>query len=328
MAIGIGRRQFISALGGASVAWPLAARAQPAVKLPTVAILGDSVSGWSSWTAAFAERLRELGWIEGRTVAIEYRWSEGRRERVAEFAAEFVQQKIDVIVTYGGAVSGVKQATTSIPIVFALAIDPLGIGLVTNLSRPGGNVTGLSMQQAEIASKRLALLREVVPNLRRLAIMFDAGYPASVRETTNVEATAHTLGLEVATRGIRRAEDIVTVFDAIKGQTDALYVVENALMAANAKQIVTLALNAQLPTTFNTDVPARAGALMSYGPNIPALFRHAADYVDKILRGAKPGDLPVEQPTKFDLVINLKTAEALGLTVPHNLLVLADEVIE
>jgi GAF domain-containing protein len=202
------------------------------------------------------------------------------------------------------------------------------IGLVANLSRPGGNVTGLSMRQAEIASKRLALLREVVPGLRRLAIMFDSGYPASVREIANVQAAARTLGLEVTQHEIRRAEDIASVFDAIKGQTGALYVVENALMSANADHIIALALSAKLPTTFTTGYPARAGALMSYGPNVPALFRHAADYVDKILHGMKPGDLPVEQPTQFDFVINLKTAKALGLTVPHNLLVLAEEVIE
>jgi putative tryptophan/tyrosine transport system substrate-binding protein len=321
------RREFIALVGGAT-AWPLAARTQPANRLPTVALLGDRVSVWGTWTTAFAQRLRELGWIEGKTVAFEYRWSEGRPERVAEFGAEFVQQKVDVIVTYGGAVAILKQATTSIPIVFALAVDPLGIGLVANLSRPGGNVTGFSLQQAESASKRLALLRQIVPSLRRLAIIFDASYPASVQEGVNVQAAARTLGLEVAQQEIRRREDIASVFDAIKGQADAVYVVENALTAANADRITALALNALLPTTFTTAVSARAGALMSYGPNVPALFRHAADYVDKILHGTKPAELPVAQPTQFDLVINLKTAEALGLTVPHDLLVLADEVIE
>ena len=167
------RREFIALIGGAT-AWPLVAQAQPASRLPTVALLGDRVSVWGTWTVAFAQRLRELGWIEGRTVAFEYRWSEGRPERVAEFAAEFVQQKVDVIVTYGGAAAKLKEATTSIPIVFALAVDPLGIGLVANLSRPGGNVTGFSLQQAESASKRLELLREIVPSLRQLAIMLDS----------------------------------------------------------------------------------------------------------------------------------------------------------
>ena len=321
------RREFIALIGGAT-AWPLVAQAQPASRLPTVALLGDRVSVWGTWTVAFAQRLRELGWIEGRTVAFEYRWSEGRPERVAEFAAEFVQQKVDVIVTYGGAAAKLKEATTSIPIVFALAVDPLGIGLVANLSRPGGNVTGFSLQQAESASKRLELLREIVPSLRQLAIMLDSTYAASVQEGINVQAAARTLGLDVTQEAIRRREDIASVFDAIKGQTGAVYVVENALTAANADHIAALALNALLPTTFTTAVSARAGALMSYGPNVPALFRHAADYVDKILRGTKPEELPVAQPTQFDLVINLKTAKALGLTVPYNLLALADEVIE
>jgi putative ABC transport system substrate-binding protein len=235
------RREFIALLGGATATWPLAARAQQSDQMRHIAVLGDTPSVWNTWTAALAERLRELGWTDGHTVAIEYRWSEGRAERVAEFAAEFVQQKVDVIVTYGGAVTTLKQATTSIPIVFALAVDPLGIGLVANLSRPGGNVTGLSMQQAEIASKRLALLREIVPSLRRLAVMFDSGYPASVREMANVQAAARTLGLEVTQHGIQRAEDIASVFNAIKGQTDALYVVENALTSANAYRIIPLA---------------------------------------------------------------------------------------
>jgi len=322
------RREFIALLGGATAVWPLAARAQQSDQLRHIAVLGDTHSVWVPFVAAFVERLRQLGWIEDRTVAIEYRWSEGRPERVAQFAAEFAQQKVDVIVTYGGAVTILKQMTTSIPIVFALAADPLGIGLVANLSRPGGNVTGLSLQQAESASKRLALLREVVPSLRGLAIMFDAAYPASVRETAIVNNTARTLGLEVTQHGIRRAEDIASVFDAIKGHTGALYIVENALMSANADQIIVLALNAKLPTTFTSGTSARAGALMSYGPNIPALFRHAADYVDKILHGTKPGELPVEQPTQFDLVINLKTAKALGIDVPNSMQMLADEVIE
>ena len=321
------RREFVTLLGGVAVAWPLGALAQQAGKLPTVGILGDRASAWSPWTAAFAERLRELGWIEGRTIAIEYRWSEAV-QRVAEISTELVRQKVDVIVTYGGAVTTLKQATASIPIVFAIAVDPIGSGLIESLSHPGGNATGLSLEQAGIAGKRLELLRVVVPRLRRLAIMFDAGYRAAVLETGEVQAAARALGLEVTPYEIRRAEDIAPVFDALKGQTDALYLVENALTNGNSMSIITLALNTQLPTIFAAGEIARAGALMSYGPNYGALFRHAADYVDKILKGAKPGDLPVEQPTKFDLVINLKTAKAIGLDVPHNLLVLADEVIE
>ena len=189
------RREFIALVGSAAAAWPLAARAG---KLPTIGVLGSDAPGWSAWTAAFVRRLHELGWIEGRTIAIEYRWSEGRPDRVAEVAAEFVRQKVDVIVTMGGAVAAFKQATQDIPIVFAIAVDPVGGGLVANLSRPGGNVTGLSLQLTDSAGKRLELLREAVPGLRRLAILFDAGYPASLKESSEAQATARAMGLEIA----------------------------------------------------------------------------------------------------------------------------------
>jgi putative ABC transport system substrate-binding protein len=322
------RREFITLIGGAATAWPFAARAQRAGKVPTIGFIGISASGFNSWSAAFAERLQELGWIEDRTVAIEYRWSEGRSERVSEIATEFVQQKLDLIVAYGAAVTILKQATASIPIVFAIAVDPVGVGLVANLSHPGGNVTGLSVQATDAAGKRLELLREVDPKLGRLGILFDAGYAAAVQEKGEVQVLARSVGLEVVPQEIRRAEDIASAFDALKGQVDALYVTENALILTNGKTISTLALNVQLPTTCTNANIARAGALMSYGPNFPALFRRAAEIVDKILRGTKPGDIPVEQPTKFDLVINLKTANALGLSVPPTLLARADEVIE
>ena len=322
------RREFLTLLSGAAVAFPLAARAQQAGKPPTIGVLGPDAPSWSTWTAAFAERLSQLGWIEGRTIAIEYRWSEGRPERVAETAVEFVRQKVDVIVTYGGAVATLKQATTSIPIVFAVAADPLGSGLVASLSRPGGNVTGLSLQEAEMAGKRLELLREVVPQLRRIAIVFDVGYRASVLENSEVQAASRAFGIEAVPYEIRRAEDIELVFDAFKGKVDALYLAENALMTANRTTIIALALDARLPMTVAGAEFPRAGALMSYGPSFPALFARAAEYVDKILRGTKPGELPVEQPTKFDLVINLKTAKALGLVIPDKLLALANDVVE
>jgi putative tryptophan/tyrosine transport system substrate-binding protein len=233
-----------------------------------------------------------------------------------------------VIVTYGGAALVLKQTTASIPIVFAIAIDPLGAGLVQDLSRPGGNVTGLSLQQTDTSGKRLEVLGEVVPSLHRLAIMFDGGYRASVGENDAVQGMARKLGLEAAPYEIRRPDDIAGVFDALKGRVDALYVVGNALTETNVASIVTLALGAQLPTSLTSAESVRAGGLMSYGPDYPAIFRRAADYVDKIRRGTKPGDLPVEQPTKFDLIVNLKTAKALGLTIPHKIFVLADEVIE
>jgi putative tryptophan/tyrosine transport system substrate-binding protein len=318
------RRAFITLLGGAAATWPLAARAQQASKRPTIAYLLISASSDAPWRVAFTERLRELGWTECRNVAIGYRWSEGRAERVAEIAAELVQQKVQVIVTYGGAVATLKQATTSIPIVM-VANDPVGSGLVASLSRPGGNVTGLSLQAPESAGKRLELLRQVVPSLRRLAILFDATYPAMVLEKDNVQAVARDLGLEVEPHGTRRTEDIAPVFDVLKGHTDALYVVGNT---ANGARIATLALNMRLPTTFEIAAPVRAGGLMSYGPDPVVLFGRAADFVDKILRGAKPSELPIEQPTKFNLAINLKTAETLGLAVPPVLLTTADEVIE
>jgi putative ABC transport system substrate-binding protein len=206
--------------------------------------------------------------------------------------------------------------------------DPVAMGLIASLARPGGNLTGLSMQSAEVAGKRLALLREVVPDLRRLAIMANVGNPASVLEMREVQATARTLGLEVTTSEIRRAEDIAPAFDAMKDRADALYVVGDALVISHRVQINTLALIARLPTTYVVREHVVVGGLMSYGPNFPDLFRRTADYVDKILRGAKPGDIPIEQPTKFDLVVNLTTAKALGLEIPPTLLATADEVIE
>jgi putative tryptophan/tyrosine transport system substrate-binding protein len=321
------RREFIGLLGGAAC-WPLAARAQQAGKLLTIGFLGTDASVWSPWTDAFVKRLRELGWIEGRTIAIEYRWSQGRAERIAEIAAEFVHVKVDVIVTTGTAVAIVKQATAVIPIVFAVADDPVGGGLVASLARPGGNVTGLSLQGSDLAGKRLELLREVVPGLRRLAIMFDSGYPAAVLENGAVRAAGRTLGLEVASHEIRRADDISPVVEAFKSRADALYVVENALIAANRTRIITFVLSARLPAIFNNRDYVQAGALMSYGPNYPNQFRRAAEIVDKILRGTKPGDIPVEQPTKFELVVNLTTAKAIGLKIPEAFLLRADEVIE
>ena len=322
------RRDFIALLGS-TVALPLTAYAQQTGKFPIIGYLGGGPTTFGPWTAAFVERLAELGWVEGRTVIIETRWSEGNPKRVAEIAAEFVRQKVDVIVAYGGAVAIVKQATASIPIVFPIAQEPLGIGLVTNLSHPGGNVTGLSMQSTETASKRIELLREAVPHLRRLAILFDAGYVASVRDKDEAQVAARVLGLEPTPYGIRRAEDISDVFAALKRQTDALYVAESALIGAIWQKLVMLVMDAQVPGIGTTTDGARVGAyVMAYGANMPALFRRSADYVDKILRGSKAGDLPVEQPTKFDFVINLKTAKALGLSISDKMLALADEVVE
>jgi putative ABC transport system substrate-binding protein len=329
MASHIGRRKFLATLGGAA-AWPLAARAQQPAKLPTIGFLGAGTSSsHGQWAAAFVQRLHELGWIEGRTIAIEYRWAEGRTERFDEIAAEFVRRKVDVIVTSAtAAIVAAKQATSVIPIVFAAAGDPVGTGLVASLARPGGNVTGLSIQQTDLAAKRLELLREVVRDLRRLAILANVGSPAVVLDMREVQAAARTLGLEVITSEIRRGEDIVPAFEALNGRAEALYVCIDPLVNAHRIRINILAMAARLPTVHASRELVETGGLMSYGPNLPNQFRRAADYVDKILRGAKPADLPIEQPTKFDLVINLTTAKALGLEVPPTLLARADEVID
>ena len=323
------RRQFVTLLGVTAALRPLVATAQQPASIPKVGFLGPSTpSVWSKEVAAFTQRLRELGWIEGRTVAIEYRWAGSRSERVAAVAAEFVELKVDVIVTPGTQVSAVRQVTSVIPIVFPVASDPVASGLVASLARPGGNVTGLSAQAPDVAGKRVELLREVLPGLRGLAIMGDAGYAASVIEMGEVEVAARKLGLDAARVEIRRGEDIAPAIGALKGHADALYACAGALVTSNAARISSFASAARLPTIYPSRPYLAGGGFMSYGPSYPDLFRRAAEMVDKILHGAKPADIPVEQPTKLELVINLKTAKALGLAVPDKVLALADEVIE
>jgi putative ABC transport system substrate-binding protein len=324
------RRDFITLVGGAAASWPFAARAQQAGKLPTIGFLGAATPAVASqWVSAFVKRLRELGWIEGRTVAIEYRWAEGRNERFAEIAAEFVRLRVDVIVTWASApVVAARQATMTIPIVFAAQTDPVGTGTVASLAHPGGNVTGLSLEQADTVGKRLELLREVVPNLSRLAVMANAGAPGAVVEMRQVEATARRLGLDVTTLEIRQVEDIAPAIEALKSRAHALYFATDPLLFTNRIRINTLARGARLPTIYGSQEYVESGGLISYGANFTDLFRRAGDYVDKVLRGAKPSDLPIEQPTKFELVINLKTAKALELTIPESFLLRADKVIE
>ena len=322
------RRECIALLGSAA-AWPLAANAQQRAKLPTIGFLGSSTPAtWSTWVAAFVQRLRELGWIEGRTVAIEYRWAEGRGDRYADIAAEFVRLKVDVIVTSGTAVPAAKLATSVIPIVFGVGSDPVGSGFVASLARPGGNVTGLSIQGSDLAGKRVELLREVLPGLRGLAIMANVGYRGAVLEMGDVEVAARTLGLEATRLEITRVEDIAPAIAAHKGHADALYACADALVLSNTSLISTLALGARLPTIYSSRPYLAGGGFMSFGPSYPDLFRRAAEIVDKILRGTKPADIPVEQPTKFELVINLTTAKAIGLTIPESFLLRVDEVIE
>ena len=322
------RRDFIKAIVLTSV-WSLAARAQPRAK-PTVGLLVPGRrSMWSEWVGAFEQRLRELGWIEGRGVAIDYRWAEDKEERFDEIAADFVRLNVDLIVTAGTpAVLAAKRATSLIPIVFAAAADPVGAGLVASLARPGGNITGLSLQMPDLAGKRLELLREVVPALRALAIMGNVGNRGTVLEIAEVQAAAETLGLEVAKFEIRRAEDIGPAIETLKGRAEALYVVSDPLVVSDRGRINALALGVKMPTLYSVEENVRAGGLLSYGPDRTEMWRRAADLVDKILRGTKPGEIPVEQPTKFKLVINLKTARALGLTIPDKVLARADEVIE
>jgi putative ABC transport system substrate-binding protein len=323
------RREFIALLGGAAVPWPVAARAQQSTKLPTIGFLGAATrESWDLWTNAFVERLRELGWVEGKTVAIEYRWAEGRSNRYSEIAIEFVRLKVDVIVTVGSAIPAAKLATSTIPIVFAIAVNPVGTGFVKSLARPGGNVTGLSNQTTELAGKRVQLLRDMLPNLHRLAVIVDVGYPGSVLEIAEVQAAARKTGIDVELLEIRRAEDIAPAFETLKSAPQALYVCADALINANVARINALALSSRLPTIHAFRDFLRSEGLMSYGANNADLFRRSAEYVDKILRGAKPGDLPIEQPTKYELVINLNTAKALSLTIPESFLLRADALIE
>jgi ABC-type uncharacterized transport system substrate-binding protein len=323
------RREFAKAIIGSLVAWPFAAHAQVR-KLPTIGFFGaTSAAAARDWSGSFVQRLRELGWIEGQTVTIEYRWAEGREARFEEIATEFVRLKVNVIVTYGTpSVAAAKKVTTAVPIVFAAAGDPVGTGLVVSLARPGGNITGLSIQQTDLAGKRLEILREAFPGLRTLGIVANSGSASAVMEMRETEAAASKYGLDVVKSEIRSLDDLEAAIEAFKGRAEALYFCPDPLLTTNRRRVVTLALGARLPAMFGFREYVEAGGLMSYGPNFPDLFRRAAEYVDKILRGVKPSDLPVEQPTKFDLVINSTTAKALGLKISEAFLLRANEVIE
>jgi len=307
-------------------AWPLAARAQTPGK--TIAMLGAaSPAVWGPMVASFEERLRELGWIDGRTVTIIYRWAEGDSSRYAEIAAEFVAMKVDVIVTVGGA--AVMRATNTIPIVLAAAVDPVASGFVQSLSHPGGNVTGLSLQSSEIGNKRLEILREAIPGLKHLAVMANANYPGSARESAAVREAARKLGLAADALDIHRPEDIAPAILSVKGSATALYICTDSLVVTNWPRINAAAREANLATMWGAREWIHSeGGFMSYGPNESGQFRQAADYVDKILKGANPADIPVAQPTKIELAVNLKTAKALGLSIPETFLLRADEVIE
>jgi putative ABC transport system substrate-binding protein len=323
------RREFIARLGGAAAAWPLAARSQQA-KPRIIGFMGASAgAALDSWVAAFVQRLRALGWVEGRNVAIEYRWAEGRFDRLAGFAAEFVRQEVDIIVAEATvAVVAAQAATAQIPIVFPVCSDPVGNKLVDSLARPGRNATGLSIQTTDLESKRVEFIRAIVPGLTRLAVIANVHTLTYALEDPELRAAARALGIEVSVLEYNTAEEIAAAFERLGDRTQALYIAPDPIAMIARRDANALALARRLPTIFAYRDHVEAGGLMSYGPNVAANFRRAAEFVDKILRGAKPGDIPVEQPTKYELVINLKTARALGLEVPPTLLALADEVIE
>jgi putative ABC transport system substrate-binding protein len=312
----------------------LAAEAQPVDRSARIGYLSLSTPARDPSRAAFLQALRDLGYVEGTTLVVESRNAQGRTERLPALAAELVALKVDVIVTGAGTlgVLAAKQATSAIPVVFGAVGDPVGEGIVTSLARPGGNVTGLSVNSPELASKSLELLKEAVPGAARLALLLKPdAMPDRAREDRLKawEGAARALGVRLQVVEARRPEDLDRAFsDMVKARADALSVVATPLFDAERGRIVALAAKSRLPAIYTFSRYVEAGGLMSYGPDIPDLFRRAATYVDKILKGAKPADLPVEQPTKFELIINLKTAKALGLRIPPLLLQRADQVIE
>jgi putative ABC transport system substrate-binding protein len=324
------RRDFFGlVVGSTAFALPRSTLAQQSAKLPIVAFLGGATPQmWAPWTGAFVDRLKALGWIDGQTVKLEFRWAEGRPELYTQFAQEFAELNPNVIFATGAGVPAVIKATPAVP-VLTFANEPLGTGMVKSLARPNGNVTGISLQNLDLANKRFELLREVVPGMRRLAMMADASYDATMLEMNTVQALARQFGIDPIPFEIRRTEDIASAFAKLKTeQADALYVVINELLNANRLLIVTSAQAAKLPAIYGTRDWVRSGGLMSYGSNFPALFVRLAEMADSILRGTKPEEIPVEQPTRFELVINLKTSKAIGVTIPGTLLVRADDVIE
>jgi putative tryptophan/tyrosine transport system substrate-binding protein len=324
------RREFITLFGGAAAAWPRTACAQQG-KLATVGLLGSgTAAAQSQWTAAFVQRMRELGWIEGRNLTIEYRWADGQTDRLPDLASDLVRLKVDVILTHNTPpVLAAKAATSVIPIVFATSGDPVSSGIVASLARPGGNITGFSSEVPDVASKKLGLLRDIVPGFHRLAILADVGNPYAVQDERKMTEAARSVGVEVVTFEMRQAGDIEPAFETMKrSSVQAVYVLPVPLLFANRVRINTLALAAHQATMHGGREYVEAGGLMSYGPNWTDMWRRAADLVDKILHGAKPADIPVEEPTKFDLVINLTTAKALGLNIPESILLVADKLIE
>jgi putative ABC transport system substrate-binding protein len=324
------RRELITLLGGTAVAWPLAARAQQPAKVYRVGFLWDSPAVWPHALEGFRRGLLDLGWVEGQNIVVEYRWAEGRFDRLPEQAEELVRLKVDVIVAPTSIyTAAAKQATSTIPIVFVSHADPIGSGHVASLARPGGNITGFTVMMSETAAKSLELLKEVVPGLARVAVIWDPATPSHQPGLSAVEAVGRALGLRLQTLAVRSATEFDSAFSAmVQERADGVLVLSTPLFIGGERQLAELAMKHKLPTMFGPRENVEAGGLLSYGPDRADVYRRAAAYVDKILKGAKPADLPVQQPTKFQFVINLKTAKALGIEVPPMLLGRADEVIE
>jgi putative ABC transport system substrate-binding protein len=324
------RREFIALVGG-TAAWPLAASAQSPVKLPTIGFLaGTSPSVDGGRLYAFREGLRELGYAEGRNILIEYRWADGTQERQPELAAELVRLKVDVLVAANSSAAvAAKGATTTIPIVTLVVSDPVQLGLVASLARPGGNVTGLTSISDELWTKQLELLKEAAPKASRVAVLWNPDNPGHGPALKGIEVAARSLGMQPQLQQVQNPNEFVSAFEAMtKARADALLVVGDPLTSYHRARIADLAMKTRLPAIYGIPDHVAAGGFIAYAANYTELWRRGATYVDKILKGAKPADLPVEQPTKFELLINLKTAKALGLTIPPSLLARADEVIE
>jgi ABC-type uncharacterized transport system substrate-binding protein len=324
------RREFITLLGGAA-AWPLAAHAQQAGKVYRIGFLGNSTAALeANLVGPFREGLRDLGYVEGQNILIEYRWAEGEYERFPAITAELITLKVDVIVTAGTPASlAVKKAATSIPLVMVAVGDPVATGLVASLGRPGGNITGLTSIATEMEGKRLELLREVVPNISHIAVLWNAASPIQVIEEREVRAAAQISGMKMLSLGVRTIEEIEHALTTIvRERPGALLVLADRLFLHHRTRIMDFAAQRRLPGVHAYRELVEAGGLMSYGPSYADMHRRAASYVDRILKGSKPADLPVQAPVKFELVINLKAAKALGLEIPPTLLARADEVIE
>ena len=327
------RRTFISTVGAGILIAPVGGAAQQSGKVPRIGFLSPSSPSdprTQRFREAFRQGLLALGWVEGQNIAIEYRWAEERTERLADLASELVSLKVDVIVAATTpAIQPMKQATRTIPIVMAVAADPVATGFVANIARPGGNITGLSMMAPGLLGKQMQLLKEVVPKISRVALLWNPANVSNTPQLPHVQDAARALAVRLQPLEARGPGDIDSAFVAMtRERAGAVIVLVDSMFVAHRTRIAGLAAKSRLPAVYGLTDHAEAGGLMAYGPNVADLYRRAAAYVDKILKGAKPADLPVEEPTKFELVINLKTAKALGLTIPPSVLVRSDQVIE